>query len=155
MGAMRTEIRQITCEAPILPATHGSALFTRGQTQALGVVTLGTVGDAQMIDTMLGTWDKHFLLQYNFPPFSVGEAKADARPRPPRDRARSPGRARPDPRYPRKRRIPLHDPHGLRDPGIQRLQLDGDGLRRVAGPDGCGRADQAAGGGDRHGLGGQ
>ena len=48
-------MRPISCEAPILPATHGSALFTRGQTQALGVVTLGTIGEAQMIDTMLGT----------------------------------------------------------------------------------------------------
>jgi polyribonucleotide nucleotidyltransferase len=74
-GRGMTEIRPISCEAPVLPATHGSALFTRGQTQALGVVTLGTVGEAQMMDTMLGTWDKHFMLQYNFPPYSVGEAK--------------------------------------------------------------------------------
>jgi len=74
-GRTLTEVRTITCEAPVLPATHGSALFTRGQTQALGVVTLGTIGDAQMIDTMLGTYDKLFLLQYNFPPYSVGEAK--------------------------------------------------------------------------------
>ena len=74
-GRSLTEVRPISCEAPVLPATHGSALFTRGQTQALGVVTLGTVGDAQMIDTMLGTYDKLFMLQYNFPPYSVGEAK--------------------------------------------------------------------------------
>ncbi|HPK01359.1 MAG TPA: polyribonucleotide nucleotidyltransferase [Candidatus Sumerlaeota bacterium] len=74
-GRARDEIRPVTCDAPILPAVHGSALFTRGQTQALGVVTLGTVGDAQMIDTMLGTYDKYFMLHYNFPPFSVGEAK--------------------------------------------------------------------------------
>lgn len=74
-GRKLDEIRPIKCEAPILPATHGSALFTRGQTQALGVVTLGTVGDAQMIDVMEGTWDKNFLLQYNFPPYSVGEAR--------------------------------------------------------------------------------
>ena len=74
-GRAMNEVRPITCEAPILPSTHGSALFTRGQTQALGVITLGTMGDSQMMDTMLGTWDKHFLLQYNFPPFSVGEAR--------------------------------------------------------------------------------
>ena len=74
-GRSLTEVRAISCEAPVLPATHGSALFTRGQTQALGVVTLGTVGDAQMIDNMHGTYDKLFMLQYNFPPYSVGEAK--------------------------------------------------------------------------------
>jgi polyribonucleotide nucleotidyltransferase len=74
-GRTLTEVRPISCEAPVLPVTHGSAVFTRGQTQALGVVTLGTVGDAQMIDTMLGTYDKLFMLQYNFPPYSVGEAK--------------------------------------------------------------------------------
>lgn len=74
-GRTLTQIRPISCEAPVLPATHGSALFTRGQTQALGVVTLGTVGDAQTIDTMLGEREKYFMLHYNFPPYSVGEAK--------------------------------------------------------------------------------
>ncbi|MEN6625757.1 MAG: polyribonucleotide nucleotidyltransferase [Candidatus Sumerlaeia bacterium] len=74
-GRSLTQIRPISCEAPVLPATHGSALFTRGQTQALGVVTLGTVGDAQTLDTMLGEREKYFMLHYNFPPYSVGEAK--------------------------------------------------------------------------------
>jgi polyribonucleotide nucleotidyltransferase len=74
-GRERTQIRPISCDVPVLPAVHGSAVFTRGQTQALGVVTLGTIGESQMMDTILGTWDKHFLLHYNFPPYSVGEAK--------------------------------------------------------------------------------
>jgi polyribonucleotide nucleotidyltransferase len=74
-GRERTQIRPISCDVPVLPAVHGSAVFTRGQTQALGVVTLGTVGEGQMMDTILGTWDKYFLLHYNFPPFSVGEAR--------------------------------------------------------------------------------
>ncbi len=74
-GRARDQVRPVSCDAPILPTTHGSALFTRGQTQALGVITLGTVGDSQMIDTMHGTSDKYFLMHYNFPPYSVGEAR--------------------------------------------------------------------------------
>jgi polyribonucleotide nucleotidyltransferase len=74
-GRERTQVRPISCDVPVLPSVHGSAVFTRGQTQALGVVTLGTVGEGQMMDTILGTWDKHFLMHYNFPPYSVGEAK--------------------------------------------------------------------------------
>jgi polyribonucleotide nucleotidyltransferase len=71
------EIRPITCEVGVLPRPHGSALFTRGQTQALAVVTLGTSDDEQRIDsidTMTET-SKSFMLHYNFPPFSTGEAK--------------------------------------------------------------------------------
>ncbi len=67
------DIRPITCEVGVLPRTHGSALFTRGQTQSLGVATLGTGDDEQMIDSLEGTLTKRFLLHYNFPPFSVGE----------------------------------------------------------------------------------
>ncbi|MFN2431663.1 MAG: polyribonucleotide nucleotidyltransferase [Gemmatimonadota bacterium] len=67
------DIRPITCEIGVLPRTHGSALFTRGQTQSLGVVTLGTSEDTQMIDDLEEKYHKHFMLHYNFPPFSVGE----------------------------------------------------------------------------------
>ena len=74
-GRQSTEIRPVTVERKVLPSVHGSAIFTRGQTQALGVVTLGTVGDSQMIDDMHGTYDKYFMLHYNFPPYSVGEAR--------------------------------------------------------------------------------
>jgi polyribonucleotide nucleotidyltransferase len=66
-------VRPISNEVGILPRAHGSALFTRGETQVLGTVTLGTGDDEQMIDSLLGTQKRKFLLHYNFPPFSVGE----------------------------------------------------------------------------------
>jgi polyribonucleotide nucleotidyltransferase len=66
-------VRPISCEVGILPRTHGSALFTRGETQALVVTTLGTGEDEQFIDALQGTYKETFLLHYNFPPFSVGE----------------------------------------------------------------------------------
>ncbi len=67
-------IRPILAEAGILPRVHGSALFTRGETQAIVVTTLGTGDDEQMIDGLQGTYDETFMLHYNFPPYSVGEA---------------------------------------------------------------------------------
>jgi polyribonucleotide nucleotidyltransferase len=69
------DIRPISCELEILPRTHGSALFTRGETQALVVTTLGTASDEQKIDALIGEQYKKFMLHYNFPPFSVGEVK--------------------------------------------------------------------------------
>ena len=66
-------VRQIVADAGVLPRTHGSALFTRGETQALVVATLGTGEDEQMIDSLEGTYKETFMLHYNFPPFSVGE----------------------------------------------------------------------------------
>jgi len=67
------DIREISCEVDVLERTHGSALFTRGETQALAVTTLGTVFDEQMLDDIEGDARKAFMLHYNFPPFSVGE----------------------------------------------------------------------------------
>ena len=67
------DIRPITCEINVLPRTHGSALFTRGETQALAVTTLGTVFDEQIFDDIEGDRRERFMLHYNFPPFSVGE----------------------------------------------------------------------------------
>lgn len=67
------DVRDITCEIGLLPMTHGSGLFTRGETQVLGVITLGTKQDEQKIDALEGSWYKNFMLHYNFPPFSVGE----------------------------------------------------------------------------------
>ncbi|MFA5099663.1 MAG: polyribonucleotide nucleotidyltransferase [Candidatus Omnitrophota bacterium] len=67
------DIRPITCEVAPLPRTHGSALFTRGQTQSLAITTLGTGDDEQMIEALEGEQYKTFMLHYNFPPFSVGE----------------------------------------------------------------------------------
>ncbi len=69
------DIRPITCEVEILPRTHGSALFTRGETQALVITTLGTTSDEQKIDALIGEHYKKFMLHYNFPPSSVGEVK--------------------------------------------------------------------------------
>jgi polyribonucleotide nucleotidyltransferase len=69
------EIRSISAEVSLLPRTHGSALFTRGETQALVTVTLGTADDEQRMDTLEGESFKRFMLHYNFPPFSVGEVK--------------------------------------------------------------------------------
>jgi polyribonucleotide nucleotidyltransferase len=69
------DVRQISCEVGILPRTHGSALFTRGETQALVTVTLGTIRDAQIIDGLLDEYAQNFTLHYNFPPFSVGEVR--------------------------------------------------------------------------------
>lgn len=74
-GRSTTDIRQITCEVGILPRTHGSALFTRGETQSLAIVTLGTGEDEQLIEALEGESTKAFMLHYNFPPFSVGETK--------------------------------------------------------------------------------
>ncbi len=67
------DIRPITCEIDLLPRTHGSALFTRGETQALAITTLGTVYDEQIMDDIEGDRRENFMLHYNFPPFSVGE----------------------------------------------------------------------------------
>ncbi len=69
------DLREISCEVGILPRAHGSALFTRGQTQSLGVTTLGTKIDEQIVESLEGESSKSYMLHYNFPPFSVGEVK--------------------------------------------------------------------------------
>jgi polyribonucleotide nucleotidyltransferase len=74
-GRGLADVRPVTCEVEILPRTHGSALFTRGETQALVVATLGTSSDEQKIDALIGEHYKRFMLHYNFPPFSTGEVK--------------------------------------------------------------------------------
>jgi len=81
-GRKDDELRQIKCEVGLLPRTHGSALFTRGETQSLACVTLGTIRDAQIIDGLLEEYTQNFTLHYNFPPYSVGEVRP----------ARGPGR---------------------------------------------------------------
>ena len=75
-GRKTTEIRPIWCEVDYLPGPHGSAVFTRGETQALATATLGTKLDEKMVDEVLNQTSERFLLHYNFPPFSTGEAKA-------------------------------------------------------------------------------
>ena len=74
-GATSTTIRPISCEVGLLPRTHGSGLFTRGQTQVLSIVTLGSIGEEQMIDGLGTDETKRFIHHYNFPPFSVGEVR--------------------------------------------------------------------------------
>jgi polyribonucleotide nucleotidyltransferase len=74
-GRKPNEIREIKCEVGVLPRTHGSALFTRGQTQALVVTTLGTEEDAQILDDLEGESKKRYMLHYNFPPLATGEVK--------------------------------------------------------------------------------
>ena len=72
-GRDLSTVRPIVAEVGVLPRTHGSALFTRGETQALVVTTLGTAEDEQWIDALQGSYKESFLLHYNFPPYSVGE----------------------------------------------------------------------------------
>ena len=72
-GRTTSDVRAITVRTGVLPRTHGSALFTRGETQALVVTTLGTARDAQIIDALSGTYREPFMLHYNFPPYCVGE----------------------------------------------------------------------------------
>jgi polyribonucleotide nucleotidyltransferase len=74
-GRKSTDIRAVSCETGLLPRTHGSALFQRGETQGIVVTTLGTKQDEQRIENLLGASFKNFMLQYNFPPYSVGEVK--------------------------------------------------------------------------------
>ena len=133
-------VRPIVSEAGFLPRAHGSALFTRGETQAMVVATLGTGEDEQFIDSLEGTYKERFLLHYNFPPYSVGET----------GRMGSPGRREIGhgklawrairPMLPTRRRVPLYDPHRVGDHRVQRLLVDGDRLRLLAGADGCRRS---------------
>lgn len=74
-GRALSEIRPIECDVALLPRTHGSGLFTRGQTQALSICTLGAMGDVQILDGISSEETKRFMHHYNFPPFSVGEAR--------------------------------------------------------------------------------
>jgi hypothetical protein len=127
----------------VLPRAHGSALFTRGETQALVVATLGTARDEQIIDALQGEYRDRFMLHYNLPPYATGETGRVGTPK-----RREIGHGRlakraliavlPTPRS------SLFDARGLRDHRIQRLELDGFGVRRLARTDGCGRADEGA-----------
>src|SRR5262249_47385542 len=74
-GRTLRQLRNITCEVGVLPRTHGSAIFARGETQAMGTTTLGTVSDEQRVDGLGEEYSKKFMLDYNFPPFSVGECR--------------------------------------------------------------------------------
>lgn len=145
-------VRPLFVETGVLPKTHGSSLFTRGETQALVVATLGSIRDGATIDALEGSYRDNFMLHYNFPPYSVGEVGDDGQPETARDRPWPAGAARYRGGVADSRGVPLHHPCGVGDHRIQRLQLDGHGLRRLAGADGCRGADLRTGGRDRHGA---
>ena len=144
-GRKETEIRDITIEASVLPRAHGSALFTRGQTQALSVVALGTLKEEMRLDT-LGLETQQVLLAPLQLPAVLGR----------RGRAPCGGPKRRDighgalaeralvPMIPSIEDVPVHDPRRLGHPRVQRLVVDGVGLRLVAVADGRRRADQGA-----------
>ena len=144
-GRATDEIRPISVEVGLLPRAHGSGLFTRGQTQALTVATLGPSSDVQRIDTISPELSKRYLHHYNFPPYSTGENKPMRGPSR-RDighgnlaaRALLPG-------APDAGGVPVRHPPRLRGRGRQRLHLDGVHLRIDARAHGCRRADQGTG----------
>lgn len=74
-GRKPDDLRAVSCDVSILPRVHGSALFTRGETQSLATVTLGTARDTQRVDGLFDEVQKRFMLDYNFPPYSVGECR--------------------------------------------------------------------------------
>ena len=145
-GRAEDEIRDITIEVGVTPRTHGSALFTRGQTQALSVAALGTLKEEMRLDTLGLETKKYYWHHYNFPPFSVGEAgrmggvkRRDIGHGALAERALDADGAV-------DRGVPLLDPRRLGHPRVERLLLDGLGVRLLAVADGRGRADQAPGG---------
>jgi polyribonucleotide nucleotidyltransferase len=143
-------VRPIMSEVGVLPRAHGSALFTRGETQAFCVATLGTGQDEQIIDALGGEFRENFMLHYNFPPYSVAR-RPHGLPGPARDRPRQAGLAGDPSRAAGEGQVPLHHARGVRDHGKQRLVLDGDGLRHLPRADGCGLPAAAPGGRHRHG----
>jgi polyribonucleotide nucleotidyltransferase len=108
-------VRAIEIRNSVLPRTHGSALFTRGETQALVIATLGTDRDAQRIDALAGDFEDRFMLHYNMPPFATGEA-GRGQPQAPRNRPRPSGQARLGCRPAQQGRLPLHHAWCRRSP---------------------------------------
>ena len=144
-------VRPIEISVGFLPRTHGSALFTRGETQSIVTTTLGTKESEQMIDGLEGLSYSRFMLHYNFPPYSVGEVGRFGAPsRRETGHGKLAWRAL-RPMLPTRRGIPLYDPRPLRHHRVQRLELDGDGVRRQPRADGRRRSAQAPGRGHRHG----
>ncbi len=144
-------VRPIEITAGFLPRTHGSALFTRGETQAIVTTTLGTKDAEQMIDGLEGLSYQRFMLHYNFPPYSVGEVGRFGAPsRRETGHGKLAWRAHP-PDAADDGGVPLYDPRPVRHHRVQRLELDGDGVRRQPRADGRRRSAEAAGRRHRHG----
>ena len=144
-------VRPIVSEVHVLPRTHGSALFTRGETQAIVVATLGTGEDEQFVDALEGTRKERFMLHYNFPPYSVGET----------GRMGSPGRREIGhgklawralrPVMPTQEEFPYTIRLVSEITEFERLLVDGDRVRQLARTDGRRRAPEGARGRHRHG----
>ena len=128
-GRGSEDIRPIAVEVGVNPRAHGSGLFTRGQTQVLSSLTLGTAKEGQRIDDLSLEQDRRYMHHYNFPPYSVGETGFMRGPK-----RRDIGHGALAQRalqamIPSRRGLPVHDPHRLRDAGVERLVVDGLGLR--------------------------
>ena len=145
-------VRPIAVEVGLLPRAHGSALFTRGETQALVVTTLGTGQDEQIVDALAGEFREHFMLHYNFPPYSVGEAgQFGFTGRREVGHGKLAWRAV-RPLMPSKTEFPYTIRVVSEITEFERLVVDGDRVRHVPLADGCGGATVAAGGRYRHGV---
>ena len=150
-GRDLSTVRPIVAEVGILPRTHGSALFTRGETQAIVVATLGTGEDEQYDRRAAGDVQRNLHAALQLPAVLGGRDRPHGRSRPPRDRPRQARLARDPADAAGEGGFPLHHPRGVGDHRVERLVVDGDRLRHVAGADGCRRAAQAAGRRYRHG----
>jgi polyribonucleotide nucleotidyltransferase len=146
-------VRPIRVETGLLPRTHGSALFTRGETQALVTTTLGTGRDAQIIDALSGERKEPFMLHYNFPPFSVGETGMMGSPKRREIGHGNLGASRRERRDARHGDVPVRAARRFRGPRVEWLELDGFRLRHEPVADGRGCADQGAGRRHRDGSG--
>ena len=118
-GRKIDQVRPLGMEVGVLPRTHGSAIFSRGETQALVTTTLGTPRDEQIVDGLQDEYTKKFMLHYNFPPFSVGEVRPIRGPGRREIGPRRTGREEPSsPSCPHSRPVPLHRPPRRRHPGV-------------------------------------
>ena len=150
-GRTTAEIRPLSAEVDLFPTAHGSALFQRGETQVLNVTTLGMPRMNQLLDTITPVDSKRYMHHYNFPPFSTGETGFM---RGPKRREIGHGLLAERallPVVPYAGGLPLHPPPGLRRAVVQRLDLDGVGLRLDPVDDGRRRAPQGPGRRHRHG----
>lgn len=146
-----TEIRPIWCEVGVLPRVHGSAVFTRGQTQALTVTTLGSTSEGQVLDGLSSEDFKRYIHHYNMPPYATGEAGASRAPVAAKSATAHWRSAHCCPSSP-LRKSSLRNAPGERNPVLQRFVLHGVRVRFHPVPDGRGRADSRAGRGRCDGL---
>ena len=139
-GRNTRTVRPITIRVGVLPRAHGSALFTRGETQALVIATLGTGRDEQIIDALQGEYKERFMMHYNMPPYATGETGRVGSPK-----RREIGHGRLAKRallamLPAAGGVRLLDARRLRDHRVQRLVVDGERVRRLPRADGRRRA---------------